>query len=48
MTKRDLLEKITACPICQGELEWRSEEILCKACNKVYPIRSGIPYFILD
>jgi len=48
ITKRDLLEKITACPICQGELEWRSEEILCKACNKVYPIRSGIPYFILD
>jgi uncharacterized protein YbaR (Trm112 family) len=47
---------VLACPECKGELELKVNEesddevttgvLICKTCNKRYPIVKGIPNFI--
>jgi uncharacterized protein YbaR (Trm112 family) len=40
----DELLKILVCPICRSNLKIMNEkELICKYCNKVYPIIEGIP-----
>jgi uncharacterized protein YbaR (Trm112 family) len=42
------LRHIFQCPACAGALDWsRETEIRCTACGRVYPIRDGIPDFVL-
>jgi len=43
------LRHLFACPACRGDLDWsRAQEIRCTACGRVYPIRDGIPDFVID
>lgn len=36
---------IFACPACGGGLEWRSDRVLCQACNRSFPVQEEIPRF---
>lgn len=38
------IENIIVCPLCKGGLKWDDNLVYCKACNKKYPIKNGIPY----
>lgn len=44
------LLEILVCPICKGGLDYRKErqELVCKPCKLVYPIRDGIPVMLED
>jgi uncharacterized protein YbaR (Trm112 family) len=44
------LKQILACPKCKGDLEFHEErnEIHCKACSLVYPIRDDIPVMLIS
>ena len=44
------LKEILACPKCKGELEFREDrqEIVCKACRRVYRIEDDIPVMLVD
>ncbi len=43
------LRGLFQCPACTGKLDWsRDDEIRCLACGRVYPIRGGIPDFVVD
>lgn len=37
-----------ACPACQQPLRLGTDEIVCTACNRTYPILEGIPVLIAD
>jgi LSD1 subclass zinc finger protein len=46
MISPDLLE-ILACPVCRKPLVLRGEDSLkCNECQRVYPIRNGIPILL--
>jgi uncharacterized protein YbaR (Trm112 family) len=46
MLPPDLLE-VLACPVCRKPLVMRGDDALkCNECNRVYPIRNGIPILI--
>lgn len=49
MLDQTLLE-ILVCPVCKGELEYRSdpEELVCAACRLRYEVRDGIPIMLID
>lgn len=47
MIDKELLD-ILACPDCKGDVEFRSEKIICKKCGKKYPVKDGIPVMIID
>ncbi len=47
MIDQDLL-KILACPACRGEVEFKSEKIICTKCGRRYPVRNGIPVMLVD
>ncbi len=47
MLDEKLLE-ILACPVCKGSVQEEDEWILCKACNKRYPIRDNIPIMLVE
>ena len=36
------------CPICRGSLEIHASHLQCEACSLDYPLRGGIPEFILE
>jgi ubiquinone/menaquinone biosynthesis C-methylase UbiE/uncharacterized protein YbaR (Trm112 family) len=36
------------CPTCKGELERKGKNLLCQTCQGVYPVRRGIPDFIIE
>ncbi|MBI4454525.1 MAG: methyltransferase domain-containing protein [Acidobacteria bacterium] len=42
------LEELLACPACGGKLHGDDREYNCRACNRNYPIRFGIPDFRLQ
>lgn len=49
---KDLLE-ILACPICKEGVtlkEYKKDEygLSCSICNKIYPIKEGIPVMLID
>lgn len=35
-----------ACPLCQGALEQKHEELICRFDRLAYPIRDGIPVML--
>ncbi len=47
---RPELVEILACPRCKGDLEVheQQDEIVCRACKLVFPIRDDIPVMLLD
>ncbi|MDD5595951.1 MAG: Trm112 family protein [Candidatus Omnitrophica bacterium] len=47
MIDKDLLE-ILACPACKGDVELKGDKIVCKKCQKKYPIKDGIPIMLID
>ena len=47
MIDAKLLE-ILACPVRKGSVQEEDEWILCKTCNKRYPIRDNIPIMLVD
>ncbi|HLP45761.1 MAG TPA: Trm112 family protein [Candidatus Kapabacteria bacterium] len=49
---QDLLD-ILACPVCKEGIElieYKKDEygLKCSKCNKVYPIRDGIPVMLVE
>jgi uncharacterized protein YbaR (Trm112 family) len=49
MIPQDLLD-ILVCPLCKKRLVLKNEgqALKCPACNRVYPIRDGIPILLVD
>jgi uncharacterized protein YbaR (Trm112 family) len=39
---------ILACPVCQGGLEEVEASLRCSVCERVFPIRDGVPDLIAD
>lgn len=44
---KDLLE-ILACPACKTPIELEAEELVCRQCERRYPIRNDIPYMLIS
>ncbi len=42
------LEDILACPKCHGPVVRREGRYVCEACRLAFPIRDGIPDFLLE
>ena len=49
MIKKELLD-ILACPQCKGpvELNPAGDEIVCRTCRLLFPVRDGIPVMLID
>ena len=47
MIDKKLLE-ILACPVCKEPVEEKDDWILCRTCNKRYPVRDNIPIMLVD
>ena len=47
MIDDDLL-KILACPICQSDVIYKEEKIICVQCGRKYPIKNGIPIMLVE
>jgi uncharacterized protein YbaR (Trm112 family) len=47
MLDKELLE-ILACPICKKSITQEGEELLCRACQKAFPVRDGVPIMLID
>lgn len=47
MIDKELLD-ILACPACKSDVEEKDGKIVCKKCQKKYPIRDGIPIMLID
>ncbi len=45
MVDKEIL-KILCCPKCKKDLEDTGKGLLCKNCNKIYPIKEGIIIFL--
>jgi uncharacterized protein YbaR (Trm112 family) len=43
----DLLD-LLRCPQCHGELAVEPEALRCDACRLRYPVRDGIPDFLIE
>ena len=45
----DLLE-ILVCPACRAKLDYSEprQTLTCTACQRVYPIRDGLPILLID
>ena len=42
------LLEILSCPSCGGDVEFKSEKIVCCQCGRKYPIKNGIPVLLAD
>jgi uncharacterized protein YbaR (Trm112 family) len=44
------LKELLACPKCKGglEIDEPKGELRCKECRLAYPLREGLPIFVLD
>lgn len=47
MIDKELLD-ILACPACKADVELKGVKIVCKKCQKKYPVRDGIPVMLID
>ena len=39
---------ILACPICKQGIKEENNELICRHCNKAYPIKDGIPIMLAE
>jgi uncharacterized protein YbaR (Trm112 family) len=39
---------IIVCPACHGELAPTADELECRGCGNVYPVRDDIPVLLVD
>lgn len=42
------LEEIVVCPACRSDVCWDTEHIRCSGCQRVYPIRNGVPRLLIE
>lgn len=43
------LLELLRCPACHAELEPPAhEELACRGCARVYPVRDGVPILLVD
>jgi uncharacterized protein YbaR (Trm112 family) len=42
------LMAILQCPVCQGHLEERGDELVCTDCRRRYPVHDGVPHMIVE
>lgn len=44
------LLEILVCPVCKGKLDYNktAQELTCKPCKLVFPIRDNIPVMLVD
>ncbi len=49
MINKELLE-ILACPVCKKGIIYipEQEKLICRNCNKAYPIKNGIPVMLVE
>lgn len=47
MIDKELLD-ILACPACKGDVDLKENKIVCRKCNRKYPIKDGIPIMLID
>lgn len=47
MLNKELLE-ILACPQCKKGIVQEQDELICKNCQKAYPIKDGIPIMLME
>ena len=47
MIDEKLLE-LLACPACQGDVQLKDNKIVCKKCQRSYPIVDGIPVLLVE
>lgn len=38
--------RVLACPVCKGELKKRNNNLQCRLCARLYPVRDGIPVLL--
>ncbi len=41
------LDALLACPACRGPLTRDGEALCCSACERLYPVKDGIPWLLL-
>ncbi len=46
----EILQQLLVCPLDRGELEEYPErqELVCRQCGRVYPVRNGIPVMLVE
>jgi uncharacterized protein len=44
------LLEILVCPVCKGPLTYKKseQELICRPCRLVYPVKDGIPVMLED
>ena len=47
MIDKKLLD-VLACPACQGDVELKDNKIVCRKCQRKYPIKNGIPVMLVE
>jgi len=47
MINKELLD-ILVCPACKAAVDEKNNYIICKNCEKKYPIRDGIPIMLIE
>ena len=47
-SKRAILAGLLVCSSCQGSLKDGAESYRCLTCDRVYPVRDGIPRFVTE
>lgn len=47
MIDKNLLA-LLSCPACQGDVELKDNQIVCKSCERHYPIVDGIPVLLAE
>ncbi|MEK7764924.1 MAG: Trm112 family protein [bacterium] len=39
---------ILVCPVCKGTLVADESRLICRNCEKAYPVRDGIPVMLVE
>ncbi len=47
MIDREWLD-ILVCPVCKGTLVADESRLICRNCEKAYPVRDGIPVMLVE
>ena len=47
MIDKKLLD-VLACPACKGDVELKDNKIVCRKCQRKYPIKNGIPIMLVE